>query len=353
MRRCLRSSVCLMMLAGGSVVSAQTQEALRAMYKANQVFALRDAVASPAAPPFYRAAVEASANQIKLAEKDLHSIIEAAPHSDDAFQAHDLLGSMYSRNGMYRDAFREVKAASHERPGNADMQNGFLLFKAISEAPPQILVKRKPSKLQIEKNSIDLPLRIDGKEAAYFFDTGAAISVLGQSEAKQFGLTTREVNGKLNDSSGTGVTGLRIAIAKDVVIGGLHLKNVPFLVLSDDGEPWIEMPQNRRGIIGLPILLAMQTVRWKPTGSFEFGFPAKDLHLAQANMLFHSSTPVVQVVVDNRKLDFSLDTGAVDTDLNPPFARALPALLKTGSQRLGPSWGWVEATATIRSFYRQ
>jgi hypothetical protein len=90
------------------------------------------------------------------------------------------------------------------------------------------------------------------------------------------------------------------------------------------------MPQNRRGIIGLPILLAMQTVRWTPTGSFEFAFPAQDLDLRASNMLFHNSNPVIQVTVEGKHLDFTLDTGAVDTDVNPPFATALPELLKTG-----------------------
>jgi predicted aspartyl protease len=34
--------------------------------------------------------------------------------------------------------------------------------------------------------------------------------------------------------------------------------------------------------------------------------------------------------VNGKHLDFTLDTGAVDTDLNPAFARALPAFVKVG-----------------------
>jgi predicted aspartyl protease len=40
----------------------------------------------------------------------------------------------------------------------------------------------------------------------------------------------------------------------------------------------------------------------------------------------------VQVTVENRTLGFSLDTGAKDTDLNPAFAKELPALVSSGKK---------------------
>ena len=76
----------------------------------------------------------------------------------------------------------------------------------------------------------------------------------------------------------------------------------------------------------------MHTLRWTPKGSFEFGFPAQPLNVATCNMLFHDSNPVVDVRVERKHLDFTLDTGAVDTDLNPAFAKTLPALMKNGTR---------------------
>ncbi len=134
----------------------------------------------------------------------------------------------------------------------------------------------------------------------------------------------------MGDASGKGVTGLRIALVKDLIIGGLHVQNVPFVVISDTGEPWNTLPVKRRGIIGIPVLLAMRTLAWKPTGYFAFGFPGHALDLSTCNALFHNSNPVIDVQVDGKHLDFTLDTGAVSTDLNPPFAKALPTLVKTG-----------------------
>jgi predicted aspartyl protease len=321
---------CLIICLSAQSMRAQTPDAFQSMYKANQVFALRDAVERSNAPLFYRAAVEASSNDLKTAEKDLHALIGASPHSAEAYEAHDLLANMYFRNGRYRGLFREITAALLEKPDGADAQNMLPIATALGDLPQQILIQRKPTKLRIEPGTKDLPVEINGQKADYFFDTGSGISVLGQSEAKRFGLVPKAVNGKMGEASGTDITDLQIVMVKDVVIGGLHLKNVPFLVLSDTGEPWIHIPQNKRGIIGLPILLAMQTVRWTPSGSFEFGFPSRNLDLPGSNMLFHNSNPVILVMVEGKQLDFTLDTGAVDTDLNPPFAKALPELMKTG-----------------------
>jgi predicted aspartyl protease len=322
-----------------AVAHAQTHNPFQVAYDANQLFELRDAVEHSTAPLFYKAAVEASLNSVHAAEKDLHSIIDAAPDSQNAYEAHDLLGNMYFRNGMYRDAFSEITAALKERPDAADPKSMLPIFTALNELPPMTIVAMRPSTLQIEPDSIFLPLKLDGKEAEFFFDTGAGISCIGESEAKELGLVTKMVEGKMGDASGQGVTGLRVALVADLIIGGLHLRNVPFVVLPDSGEPWNQLPRRKRGIIGIPVLLAMHTLRWTPKGSFEFGFPTQPLNVTTCNMLFHNSNPVIDVHVERKRLNFTLDTGAVDTDLNPAFAKTLPALMKSGTPENRPLEG--------------
>jgi predicted aspartyl protease len=314
----------------GLPAQAQAPDALKAAYDANQVFVLRDAVEHFPAPLFYTAAVEASSNRVQAAEKDLGSVIRKAPHSNDAYEAHDLLGNMYFRNGMYREGFNAIVAALHERPDASDAKSMLSILTALNGFPKTTIVDSKPSSLQIEPGSTFLPLKMNGKDAEFFFDTGAGISVIGESEARELGLVPKPVEGKMGDASGQGITG-QITLVSDLRIGGLHLQNVPFLVVADTGEPWNQLPQSRHGIIGLPLLLAMHTLRWTPTGKFEFGFPAQALNLGTCNMLFHNSNPVINVVVERKHLDFTLDTGAVDTDLNPEFARSLPSLMKSGT----------------------
>ena len=102
------------------------------MFETHQVFALRDAVAHGHAPLFYRGAVEASLNQMGPAQKDLRKIIQADLHSKDAYDARDLLGNLYFRNGLYREALAEIEAEHVEKPDAADVNNALPLFRALS-----------------------------------------------------------------------------------------------------------------------------------------------------------------------------------------------------------------------------
>jgi predicted aspartyl protease len=319
------------MLITGQLVKAQLPDVLKAAYDTNRVFELRDAMLRSSTPLLYRGAVDASSNSIRAAEIELRSVIQHDPKSADAYEAHDLLGNMYFRNSMYREGYAEIVAALHERPNASDAKSMLSIFTALNELPKMTVVEAKPSSINIEPGSISLPLKANGQDLKFFFDTGAGISVIGESEAKELGIKAKPVEGKMGDSSGQGVSGLQLALVSDLRIGGLHLHDVPFLVIADSGEPWNHSPKNEHGIIGLPILIAMRTLRWTPACKFDFGFPTQAFDLSKCNMLFHNSNPVIDVLVDSRHLDFTLDTGAVSTDLNPQFAKALPLLMKGGT----------------------
>lgn len=320
----------LMLLSSSWFLASQAQD-LKTAYTGNQVFALRDAVSRSTTSAFYRGAVASSANRVSAAEKDLGAVIKHDPHSDDAYEAHDLLGNMYFRNGKYRQGYREIVAAIGVRPGDSDAMSMLSISTALNALPEMRVLESKPGHIAVDAGEIFLPFRANGQDLSFFFDTGANISVIGESAAKELGLTLTSVGGKMGDASGQGVSGIRLALISDLRIGGLHLQNVPFVVVPDSGEPWISLPKSKHGIIGLPLLLAMRTIRWTPTGSFEEGFPSQPFSLQSCNMLFHNSNPVVDVLADDKHLDFTLDTGAVDTDLNPAFAKALPALMKSGA----------------------
>ncbi len=326
----LEAFLAVPILLAGLATQAQPNS-FKAAYDANRVFVLRDAIEHSRTPLFYRAAVEASLNQVQVAEKDLRTVIRQDPHSSDGYEAHDLLGNMYFRNGMYREGFNEIVAALHELPNASEPKSMLSILTALNGLPKTTITDSKPSSLQIEPGSTFLPLKVNNRDAEFFFDTGSSISVIGGSEARELGLVAKGVEGKISDASGQGLPNLQITLVADLRIGGLHLQNVPFIVVADTGEPWNDLPQSRHGIIGLPLLLAMHTFRWTPTGKFEFGFPAQALNAVTCNMLFHNSNPVINVLVEGENLDFTLDTGAVDTDLNPEFARSLPSLMKTGT----------------------
>jgi len=265
MSRLIAWPLWLFLLSGAGTLQAQTPDALHQMFESNQVFALRDAVAHGHAPLLYRGAVETSLNRIGPAQRDLRKVIQADPHSKDAYDAHDLLGNLYFRNGLYREALAEIEAEHVEKPDAADVNNALPLFRALAESPDMKVVRRQGSRFMRPRDadgSFALPVKIDGKDVTYGFDTGSSISVIGEADAKLLGLTSKSVETKLGESSGTDISGLKIAIAKDLVLGGLHLQNVAFFILQDTGEPFVNVPVGSRGLIGLPVLIAMQASRW-------------------------------------------------------------------------------------------
>ncbi|MGH9589603.1 MAG: aspartyl protease family protein [Terracidiphilus sp.] len=323
----------IVLAASSAPLAAQSTGQLRQMLDANRAFALRDAVEDGHAPAFYRGAVEDSMNRIGAARRDLKKAIEADPHSHEAFEAHEMLANMSFRNGHYREALAELEAAHGLKPDSADVNNFLPLLRALGAWPAMLEAERRSSRFRMTGDERKwLPATMDGKKVAYGFDSGAVLSVMGRADAKMLGLEVRHVNMQLSEASGKAVPGVDVALVRDLRIGGLHLRNVPFFVMQDTGEPFAKMAVGTRGLIGLPVLLAMQAVQWDSSGWFTFGNHARFMKPAAQNLLFHGSTAIVQLTVEGKPLTFSLDTGAVDTDLNEGFAKALPDLLAAGKK---------------------
>lgn len=335
MRLPLAAVLSIVVAAPAAPLLAQTPQQLRAILDANQAFALREAVQRGQASRFYRGAVEESSNDVRAAERDLKKAIRADPRSRQAVEAHEMLANLAFRNGRYRQELAELEAAHRLKPDASDVNSFLPLVRALAAGADMKVVERSGSRFRMRvagTHSRWLPVTIDGHEVSYGFDTGAALSIMGRADAKLLGLEVRHVDMQLAEASGKDVAGVDVAIAQDLVIAGLHLRNVPFFVLQDTGEPFAEMKVGTRGLIGIPVLLAMQTVQWDSEGWFAFGSEARLKPPAVQNLLFHGATAIVQVSVNEKPLTFSLDTGAADTDLNQGFAKALPELVAAGQK---------------------
>lgn len=72
----------------------------------------------------------------------------------------------------------------------------------------------------------------------------------------------------------------------------------------------------------------MKTFRWSAGGSFAFGFPSENFEWNKANLSFEQSFPVTQVGFEGRNVDFTVDSGAQRTVMNPPFATAFASAIE-------------------------
>lgn len=263
---CLLLTICVPGAVGhlsANLPSSDEQPDLPSLYDKHEWFQLRDAVQGTRASAFYRGAVATAFNDEREAEKHLQQVIRAAPKSEQAFNARGLLTEMHFRSGRYRHALALVNQMLVLKPDSANWKNTRSLLAALSESPEQSVARRGVSQVRYrrEDGNMLIPVLVNGKSANFILDDGSNISTISESEAKRLGLTIHEFGGKASGASGQ--VQVRRTLGETLTSGDFRLRHVAFLVVSDDQEPFAGLPSGERGIIGLPVLLAFSTLRWR------------------------------------------------------------------------------------------
>jgi hypothetical protein len=97
---------------------------------------------------------------------------------------------------------------------------------------------------------------VNGISGNHIFDNGFSLSGIGESEAQLLRLDVHDVATNIDSMSGIQVK-TRIVVADSLVVAGVRLHNVAFYVLPDDKPPFNQLTAGRRGILGLPVILAI------------------------------------------------------------------------------------------------
>ncbi|HEY3838575.1 MAG TPA: retropepsin-like aspartic protease, partial [Bryobacteraceae bacterium] len=215
---------------------------------------------------------------------------------------------------------------------DADAYRNFKSFRQdlamLDRYPDQVVVSRGRSRLTytMADNQLIVPLTVNGRPANYMLDSGSSVCSIGAAEAKRIGLNVHRKAIPLDTFSTDDHDAGGVAIADDLVIGNFHLRNVMFVVDPDQDE------EGMPGIIGLPVLLALDTLRWSSDGVIEFGFPSSPRSLRDADMCLSNSLLLTRAETGNRGLISILDTGSYITSLLPRFAQEYPAVMKNRLQ---------------------
>ena len=316
-----------------------------ALYRTHQWFELRRSAMSQS-PALIRAAVAAAFNDPERAESLLRSIIRSQPRSDMADEAYDLIAKMEARSGQYarfNRTYAEWSAAFPNSPGVRAAKQGLDKFRG---RPDQANGTRRRSTLHHERGSYSVPVTINGKTDDFLIDTGAGQSVLTDREAKKFGLTILPGSAPSMDSSGAGFSS-RTAIAREVIIGAMRFRSVSFEVLPSDGP----FRDAEGGIVGMPILLALGSIRWLKDGIVEIGADAPPSGRLP-NLVFDDdpSRLLIEAEVLGKRVQATLDTGATTTDLNANFADLFPDVLSRDGKRGTQDITGAGGTQTYDSF---
>ena len=269
--------------------------------------------------PIQQAAYAVAANQPN-AEQLLKAIIQAAPRAPEANQAYLLLSRIFGRAARYKSLARNLDRWRKNFPASAEMRDQQKDIEQFRGLPDQSNEPPRPVQLKHD-GDLWFQVSINGKPGRYLFDTGADVSILTESEARRLGLKLRKGSVHIGDSSGIGFNA-RTAVASEVMVGTTRFKNVSFIVIPDpdstDGPP-------PGGIIGLPVILGMRSIRWNKSGTADFAAP--DETPVERNLTFFRNKPILRAVVENRPVFFALDSGAETTDLNTRFAEEFASLL--------------------------
>ena len=298
---------------------------------AHQMFLLRNALSRhPKSSDFYAGEVACAFNDTPTCEGKFKRVLAGEPKSNTAKQIHHILAYAAMREGRYGRSLQEMDALLAIDPNDSDAKGTRPFVEALSQFPDQAVQRSGGNKVTVQMDDGRLPLVINGKKASYFIDTGANLSTLSESDALLFGMEIYEVKSTGADINGNRVL-FRIARAKSLTLGSLELRNVAFLVVTKDAQPFVDMEPGERGLIGLPVLLELSSVTWNREGVFEADLSAAGKDLSAANICFDDLNLITEARFEGHAYPFVLDTGAVTSDLWPRFARVARDLIRKSS----------------------
>lgn len=255
---------------GETVITAAPPD--KALYEAHSWLELRDALANAHdAPLLYRCAVAAAFNEEAQAKTLLKTLIRSHPSRDDLYEANTMLEHLLLDSGQYQrfGAALTTKARAFPERAAGDLKE----YGAFAHLPNQKLEKSERSILH-HNGDLWVPLIVNNLPASYFLDTGAVTSAMSESEAKRLAMVARNSNGEVGISTGSRV-GFRLAVARELTVGGSRFRNVSFLVFPDNEAPWSSLSPGRRGLLGVPVLLGLGALKWSKNGTIELGGASK------------------------------------------------------------------------------
>jgi tetratricopeptide (TPR) repeat protein len=277
--------------------------------------------------PLLEGLTGAAFNDTAKAEKFLPPLIAAEPRSAAAAQAREALGFLYFRRGAYRQALRWIDSALADGPDDANLRGMKVLLGQWATHPDQQSTTVPSSAAaHLREGNIFVAVRANGLAGEYILDSGANTSLISESEARRLGMKVEAVNGSLAASGAIGRTfQYRLATLDRLEIGGATLRNVGFMVVGDNQQPFVDLPEKQRAVLGIPVLLGLRTMRLRPgSEQLDIGFASQPLRYDQANLCFEGALPLLLASFQGKAIRLIFDTGSARTDFWPRFGTDYP-----------------------------
>ena len=237
--------------------------------------------------------IRASLERRAAAEHILTRVISANSNRESTIAAHEALGNMYYRVGRYRLALNQLDMEMAKDPNAADAREVRSFFATLARQPDLKILSSVPSRFKGEEvaNNLFLPVKANGLAGSYIADSGANISALSHSEAGRLGLEISNTSSRSSDIGGIS-TRAQVAEISDLWVGKTHLQHVAFLAYPDSSEPFRYLPTTYRGVLGIPVLIALGTVRIDKDLNIDVYRGKTGSALRTLRLVFNGATPV-------------------------------------------------------------
>lgn len=305
---------------------------LKILYDEHRYVELRNALRKGQGPALYSGVLAAAFNQSSEAERLLRSIIKSAPRSGQSAEAFAALTHLYLQTGQYQSLASIVEQRLANFPERVEaLQQEKAALAPFLDLPNQ--VNDQPRRVELRHDGgLFIPLAVNGKLSNFFIDTGAAINAMSESEAKRLGLQIHDQAGRIGTVTGQQAA-FRTGVARVLTVGQIHLRNVSFAIFPDDQEPWVNLAAGRRGLLGIPVLLALRCLRWSRDGTVRFGEYSSQKAPSASDIYFDNDHLLITAGFKQKPVLFTLDTGAESTDLYEKFAMEYPDVVKETSRK--------------------
>ena len=321
--------------AAGPAPAAVDEARLAELYRTQDCFGLRDALAGYGARrggalDFYRAAADVAFSRPDAAIPELRRFLRSRLASADVCfshmgdEAYELLGDAYVRTGRYGAAARVygrlAGEATTDSAGRDDAANVRGLWAAVAGTPAQTVETPGPVRLETTRDRaglVNVPVAANGQTAGFVWDTGANLSTVTESTAREMGFRVLDATVNVGSSTGT-QTRARVAVAPELRIGEATVRNAVFLVFPDSALAFPQIDYQIRGIIGFPVIAGFGATTVMRSGGLVLGDTA-GANAGEQNLCMRGLMPIIAAEHEGQRLHFNFDTGAQTTSLYPPF----------------------------------
>lgn len=321
--------------------NSQSDRDIERLYAQKQYFDLRDALRKYQADQsahldFYRGVVSNKFNQPLLSIKYLQQYLkrEGGGNNSLSMDCYELLAEDYIHIYEYRKAAETYRLllGKFERQLKADkvkeIRNDTILFNALSEAPPQSAQIEGVTQLRTSRDKaslINIPIEIGARQMAWVFDTGANLSSITASCAKQMGVKIIDSYFEVGTSTNVKVKA-RAGIAPVIKIGQVTIRNVALLVFEDKDLFFPQIDYQINGILGLPVITALGELTFTRNG--DLIIPEKPHTYDEQNLCLDGLMPLISGTYNGKRLAFKFDSGADSSALSHRFFKEYEHELK-------------------------